>query len=109
MIMQGRPVAWLLQLFYFVIANASVADAQKRCEAIEENSKKEKASLEENIATLQSKNEDTEDLLKAKQRKLDRLSDENDSLLGQIDSYCAQLKDAANLDAKVKTDHESNP
>merc|ERR1719471_1802153 len=78
--------------------------AQKRCEAIEENSKREKASLEDNIATLQSKNEDTEDLLKAKQRKLDRLSDENDSLLGQIDSYCAQLKDATNLETKVKTE-----
>jgi len=85
-------------------AKTAKDDAQKRCEAIEENSKKEKASLEENIATLQSKNEDTEDLLKAKQRKLDRLSDENDSLLGQIDSYCAQLKDAANSETKVKTE-----
>ena len=41
-------------------------------------------------------------MLKSKQRKLDRLSDENESLLGQVDTYCAQLKDAKNSDVKAK-------
>ena len=43
-------------------------------------------------------------MLKVKQRKLDRLSDENDSLLGQVDTYCAQLKDATNSDVRTKAE-----
>merc|ERR1712180_400263 len=59
-------------------------DKQKQYDAIQAESEKEKEELQNRISLLESKNEDVEDLLKSKQRKIDRLSDENDSFLGQV-------------------------
>jgi len=67
-------------------------DAHKQNEGLQTDSEKEKKNLLEQISLLESNIDDKEDVVKAKQRQLDRLSEENDSLLEQMDTYCSQLR-----------------
>jgi len=67
-------------------------DAQKQSEAIQGENEKENKKLLEQISVLERKVDVNEDVVKAKQRQLDRLSEENDSLLEQMDTYSSQLK-----------------
>merc|ERR1711962_692095 len=79
-------------------------DKQKQYDAIQAESEKEKEELQNRISLLESKNEDIEDLLKSKQRKIDRLSDENDSFLGQVDTLCSQINNLKKERAEGETD-----
>jgi len=77
-------------------------DAQKQNEALQEENEKEKKTLLEQVNVLESKGDDNEDILKSKKRQLDRLTEENESILEQMDTYCSQLK----VVSKEKTEVE---
>jgi len=79
-------------------------DIQKEKEILQEEGVKEKDDLIEQIGVLKSNIDDNEDVMKAKQRQLDRLNGENDSLLEQIDTYSSQLKIVAKEKAKAEED-----
>merc|ERR1712112_236700 len=47
------------------------------------------------------------DVIKVKQRQLDRSSEENESLLQQMDTYCSQLKVVSKEKAELEKKHDS--
>jgi len=67
-------------------------DAKEETVVLQAESEKDKKGLKEKISTLESKIGDTEDVVMAKQRQLDRMSQENDLLLEQMNTYSSQLK-----------------
>ena len=62
-------------------------EIQKEKEILQEEGIKEREDLLEQISVLKSNIDDNEDIKKAKQRQLDRLSEDNDSLVEQINTY----------------------
>ena len=62
-------------------------EIQKEKEILQEEGIKEREDLLEQISVLKSNIDDNEDIGKAKQRQLDRLSEDNDSLVEQINTY----------------------
>merc|ERR1711874_182483 len=85
-------------------AKKSKDDVQKEKEILQTEKETEKKDFLEQISFLKSNIDDNEDLVKAKQRQLDRLNEENDSLLGQVDTYSSQLR----IVSKEKADIEEN-
>jgi len=79
-------------------------EIQKEKEILQEEGVKEKDDFLEQISVLKSNIDDNEDIVKAKQRQLDRLSEENDSLLEQINTYSTQLRIITK--EKVKTEED---
>merc|ERR1719342_1553086 len=66
--------------------------------------KRKTRKKEEKIQELLTRIEECDDVIKAKQRQLDRSTEENDSLLQQMDTYCSQLK----IVTKEKADLDKN-
>merc|ERR1719192_3124795 len=55
-------------------------DLQSQLEELNTKKNEEISHLKNELEILQTKNEESEDMLKVKQRQLDRVSDENESL-----------------------------
>ena len=79
-------------------------EIQKEKEILQEEGIKEKEDLLEQISVLKSNIDDNEDIGKAKQRQLDRLSEDNDSLVEQINTYSSQLRIITKEKTKTEED-----
>ena len=71
---------------------------------LQEEGIKEREDLLEQISVLKSNIDDNEDIKKAKQRQLDRLSEDNDSLVEQINTYSSQLRIITREKTKTEED-----
>ena len=71
---------------------------------LQEEGIKEREDLLEQISVLKSNIDDNEDIKKAKQRQLDRLSEDNDSLVEQINTYSSQLRIITKEKTKTEED-----
>ena len=71
---------------------------------LQEEGIKEREDLLEQISVLKSNIDDNEDIGKAKQRQLDRLSEDNDSLVEQINTYSSQLRIITKEKTKTEED-----
>jgi len=78
-------------------------DALDQNKVLQTDLERDRNNAVEQICNLENRLGDFEDLMKAKQRQIGRLSEENDSLLEQIDTYSSHLKVIAHEKAEVET------